>query len=303
LALWQAGHVAALLSAAHSGLEVSLLTVATTGDHRPEVPVWEMGGRGVFVHEVQAAVLAGRADAAVHSAKDLPPTCAPGLCLAAVPQREDPRDALVGNSLAGLATGAVVATGSQRRRAQLAHLRPDLVFESLRGNIAARLSKVPSGGAIVVAVAALARLSLLGSTALEVLGTDLMLPQVGQGALALECRDGDTAVAELLRAAEDPAARRQVDAERAFLASVGGACDLPVAAYAAYAPSSFLNGGAGPTAEMHLEGLLASPDGKALVRRGTSGPASEPEALGREVAELVLSNGGRELLAAAGGGP
>jgi hydroxymethylbilane synthase len=268
-------------------LEIELVRVTTTGDRRSDVPVWEMGGRGVFVREVQAAVLSGHADAAVHSAKDLQPVPAAGLCLAAVPPRADPRDVLVGSTLSKLATGAVVATGSQRRRAQLAWLRPDLTFQSLRGNIETRLSRVPAGGAIVVARAALLRLGL-SPAPMEILGTDVMLPQVAQGALAIECPADDTARLELLDLVNDVPSRQAVDAERAFLATVGGACDLPVAGHATHMPDG----------ELRLDGLLAAADGSAMVRYGSTGGADEAAALGRHVAEVVLTKGGRELLAA-----
>lgn len=287
LALWQAGHVASLLKDAHPGLQVELVTVTTTGDRRRDVPVWEIGGQGVFVREVQAAVLAGRADAAVHSAKDLPPIAAPGLCLAAVPERGDVRDALVGRRLSDLAPGATVATGSQRRQAQLAWLRPDLEFQSLRGNIATRLSRIPEGGAIVVAQAALTRLGLSPEPA-EALSIDVMLPQVAQGAIAVECRADHGANLELLAPLQHRPTRQAVDAERAFLVSIGGACDLPVAGHARHTDAG----------ELHLEGLLAASDGSSLIRDGGSGRPEEAAALGRKVAERVLTAGGRELLAA-----
>ena len=289
LALWQADHVASLLRAAHLGLLVELVPITTTGDRRTDVPVWEMGGRGVFVREVQSAVLSGTADAAVHSAKDLQPVPAAGLCLAAVPPRGDPRDALVGSDLAGLAHGALVATGSQRRRAQLAWLRPDLCFQSLRGNISTRLSKVPPGGAIVVAQAALSRLGLAPEP-METLSTEVMLPQVAQGALGVECRVDDATSLELLAPLNDLASRRAVDAEESFLATIGGACDLPVAAHATHTVVGALL----------LDGLLAAPDGSVLVRRSSLAGAQdvEPVALGREVATMVLDSGGRGLLEA-----
>ncbi len=284
--------MASLLRTLHPGLEIELVPVTTTGDRRSDVPVWEMGGRGVFVREVQSALLNGQADAAVHSAKDLQPVTAPGICLAAVPARGDPRDALVGSTLSALRLGAMVATGSQRRRAQLAWLRPDLMFQSLRGNIGTRLSRVPEGGAIVVAGAALSRLGLTPEP-MEVLGTDVMLPQVAQGALAIECRADDVTHLELSGPVNDRAARQAVDAERAFLATVGGACDLPVAGHAT----------ATGDGELHLEGLLAAPDGSALVRRGATGRPEDAVELGREVAEMVLASGGQELLAARPGHP
>jgi len=286
LALWQARHVAALLQAAHPALEVELIPVATAGDRASGVPVWEMGGRGVFVGEVQAAVLAGRAELAVHSAKDLQPHPTEGLVLAATPERADPRDALVGARLSELGPGSVVASGSQRRRAQLAALLPGLVFQSLRGNIATRLNRVPDGGAVVVALAALNRLGLEPEP-LEVLGTDIMLPQVAQGAIAVECRRDDGAVPELLQAVDHAATHAAVEAERAFLAAIGGACDLPVAGYAAFS---------GPD-RLRLEGLLAAPDGSAVVRCSAEGPAGSPGALGGEVAASVLAEGGEGLLA------
>ena len=285
LALWQARRTAFLLEQAHAGLEVQLVRVSTTGDQRAEVPVWEMGGQGVFVREVQAAVRNGGADAAVHSAKDLQPVAPEGLCLAAVPERADPRDALVGATLAQLGPGCVVATGSLRRQAQLAHLVPGLEFQSLRGNIATRLSKVPEGGAIVVAAAALARLGLRPGS-LDILSTDQVLPQVAQGALAVECRQDDVRTRSLLAAIDDPAARAEVDAERAYLACIGGGCELPVAAYATTRPDG----------DLCLEGLLAALDGSAVSRHRASGPASGATRLGEEVARLVLAGGGQSYL-------
>jgi hydroxymethylbilane synthase len=267
-------------------LAVELVPVTTAGDRAAEVPVWEIGGRGVFVGEVQAAVLAGRADAAVHSAKDLQPVEAPGLCLAATPERGDPRDALVGCRLSDLRPGSVVATGSQRRRAQLAALRPGLVFEALRGNIATRLERVPAGGALVMAAAALERLGL-SPRPMEVLGTDVMLPQVAQGAIAVECRADDEGTRAVLQRLDDVATRAAVDAERAFLAFVGGGCDLPVAAHA-----TVLAGGL-----LRVEALLAAPDGSTVVRRSAEGPCARGLDLGRQVGEAVLAGGGEELLA------
>jgi hydroxymethylbilane synthase len=233
LARWQADHVAALLRAAHpdDALEVELVVVETTADRRLDIPIEAMGGKGVFVKEVQAAVLDGRADIAVHSAKDLPSITFEGLRLAAIPRRGDARDALVGSTLDALPHGATVATGSVRRRVQLAARRPDLVFEGLRGNMQTRLDKASAFGAIVVAAVALERLGLDDRIA-EVLDVEVMLPQVGQGALAVECRDDDRAAIESLARIEHEPSRRCVDAERAFLAELGGDCDLPAGAHA-----------------------------------------------------------------------
>jgi hydroxymethylbilane synthase len=232
LAQWQTRHVAALLRAADPRLDVELVLVETTGDVRTDVPLHAIGGQGVFVKEVQQAVLDGRADAAVHSAKDLPSGPPPaGLVLAAIPPRGDARDALVGKTLAELAPGARVATGAVRRRAQLAALRPDLVFDDLRGNIDTRLTKVPDGGAIVVAYVALQRLGR-GDQVADILTVEQMVPQVGQGALAVECREDDGAVRARLAKVESPLDRGFVDLERAFLATLGGGCELPVGAHA-----------------------------------------------------------------------
>jgi hydroxymethylbilane synthase len=263
---------------------VELVLVATSGDQRQDVPVWEMGGQGVFVKEVQAAVLDGRADVAVHSAKDLPSSTPAGLVLAAVPVRADPRDALVGARLDDLAPGAAIATGSVRRRAQLAWLRPDLTFVGLRGNVPTRVDRVPPGGAVVVAAAALERLGLLDRAA-EVLTVETMLPQVGQGAIAVECRAGDLAVRAALEAIDAPEARVAVTAERAFLARLGGGCDRPLGAYARQ-PSP---GG------LHVEGLLASADGRVLLRSSVSGPTTAAAELGAALAEQLLAGGGAAL--------
>jgi hydroxymethylbilane synthase len=287
LARWQAEEVARLLRAAAPECEAHLVAVDTTGDRRTDIPVWEMGGQGVFVKEVQAALFDGRADVAVHSAKDLPSSTAPGLVLAAVPVRADPRDALVGRSLATLVPGALVATGSVRRRAQLAWLRPDLTFTGLRGNVPTRLERVPPGGAVVVAAAALARLGL-SDRATELLDIELMLPQVGQGAIAVECRAGDNATWSLLAAIDRPGLRAAVTAERAYLARLGGGCDLPVGALARPRPDT---GG-----ELIVDGMMASLDGRLVLRASITGPEDAPDRLGRMLADELLTSGGSDLL-------
>lgn len=233
LARWQADHVASLLGALDPDLHVSFVPVTTHADRRLDVPIAEIGGKGVFAKEVQYAVLEGRADVAVHSAKDLTATTVDGLVLAAVPERGDARDALAGVSLAALEPGAVVGTGSARRRVQLAHLRDDLRVVGLRGNIATRLGRIDDGtmDAIVVAAAALERLELTGRAA-QIFAVDEMIPQVAQGALGVECRSDDEATIERLRRVEDATSRLRVDAERAFLARLGGDCDLPAGAHA-----------------------------------------------------------------------
>lgn len=231
LALWQARHVADRLRAVHSQRQVELVPMTTEGDRRTDVPLSELGGKGVFAKEVQRAVLDGRADLAVHSAKDLPALTPEGLVIAAAPPRGDVRDALVGRGLADLPTGAVVATGSQRRRVQLAHLRGDLRFVELRGNMATRLARVGEVDAIVVAVAALERLGLADRIT-EHLDASVMVPQVGQGALAVECRADDHDTIALLAAIDDADTRVQLTAERSFLVELGGDCSLPAGAHA-----------------------------------------------------------------------
>lgn len=285
LARWQADEVARLLRKAHPGLETELVPVETAGDRHQDRPLPEVGGQGVFVKEVQAALLEGRADLAVHSAKDLPSSETEGLVLAAFPPRADPRDAVVGSPLARLPTGAMVATGSVRRRAQLAWHRPDLQFTSLRGNIATRLERVPPGGAVIMAQAALDRLGLAARAA-EILDPDVMLPQVGQGALAVECRADDPSTIALLSAIDDPPTALTVRAERAFLARLGSGCSLPVAAHATLQDAATLQQNA---ATIHIEALIAAIDGTALIRRRSTGPAARAEQLGAALADALLA--------------
>jgi hydroxymethylbilane synthase len=241
------------------------------GDQVLDRPIHELGGQGVFVKEVQAAVAAGLADLAVHSAKDLPSGLSPeGLLLACIPERGDVRDCLVGRALADLPDGATVATGSVRRRAQLAALRPDLRFVELRGNMATRLGKVPDGGSVVAAHAALVRLGWADRAA-EVLEPDVLLPQVAQGALAVECRTDDEESVERLAAIEDERARRAVVAERTFLAAIGSGCDLPVGALASVEGET-----------TRLRALLAAEDGSWVERGETDG---DPAALAATLLE------------------
>lgn len=266
------------------GGEAEMVVVTTTGDRRADVPVWSIGGTGVFVKEVEAAVLEGRADLAVHSAKDLPSETAPGLRLAAVPERADPRDALVGLALDAIPTGGRIGTGSVRRRSQLAALRPDLTFGSLRGNLETRVAKAAGFDAVVVALAAMERLGLTDSVA-EVLEPSVMLPQVAQGALAVECRADDQETAEILAALDDPAARVAVEAERAFLRQLGGGCDLACGALARARPG----GG------VAIEVLLGSLDGHLVLRTAHQG--DDPVAVGTEAARILLDEcGGRAVL-------
>jgi hydroxymethylbilane synthase len=228
-ALGQANVVAASVESA-TGRSVELVLIETTGDLRLDVPLHSMGGLGVFVKEVQSAVLDGRADLAVHSAKDLPSETVDGLAIAAFTERRDANDVLVGSTLDGLAHGATVASGSVRRRAQLAAVRPDLNFVELRGNIETRLSKVPADGAIVMALAALQILELTDRID-EVLSLEAFVPAVGQGCVAVECRSDDGATLDALAAIDHVETRRRVEAERAFLGELGSGCSLPVAGH------------------------------------------------------------------------
>jgi hydroxymethylbilane synthase len=283
----QTRQVASLLTEAVGDLEVELVVVETRGDRDRLAPIHAIGGEGVFVKEVEAAVLEGRAEAAVHSAKDLPASkgaSAQLLEIVAVPKRADPRDVLVGRGLQDLATGAEVATGSVRRRAQLAWLRPDLVFTELRGNIATRLEKVPAGGAVVMAAAALHRLGLSDQVT-QFLSCQQMLPQVGQGAIAVTARREDEETAGLLSQIEDPQSRACLEAERAYLAEIGGGCEAPIGAFAQL----------GPDGSIRLEAMIASLDGHVLIRQAREG--NEPTSLGRALArELLEKSGGTELL-------
>jgi hydroxymethylbilane synthase len=279
LALWQTNAVAEALG---TDVEVEVVKVETLGDKRRDIPIEALRGRGVFVKEVQHAVLDGHADFAVHSAKDLPSQTGPGLYLASVPERGDPRDAMVGSSIADLPSGALVATGSVRRRAQLANMRPDVTFADLRGNVETRLRKAVDFDAIILANAGMTRLGL-GVDA-HPMKPSYFIPQVGQGALAVECRASEPDVIALLSAIEHGPSRRAVDAERAFLAELGGGCDLPVGAYATCDDSG-----------VHLRVFLSSLDGRVLLRANESG--TDGVALGKALADhLLYEAGGAQLL-------
>ncbi len=282
-----------LLQGVREDIEVELVVIRTRGDQVVDRPLASMGGQGIFVKELQAAVIEGRADLAVHSAKDLPsdPSLSPPeLTIAAVPERADPRDVLVGRPLDALGPGATIATGSARRRVQLADLRTDLVFADLRGNIDTRLAKAPRFGAVVIAKAALDRLGYEDKAA-QVLSTGEMLPQVGQGALALECRTGDDPFDSHLRMVlselEHPESRKAVDAERAFLGTLGGGCDLPVGAHADTTDDGSLR----------LRAMLASHDGCIMLRHEAVAHSDQsPSDLGGTLARRLLDDGGGQFL-------
>lgn len=278
LALWQTRWITKQL-----GIEVEEVILKTSGEQKLDVPIHALGGQGVFVKELQTAVLDGRADFAVHSAKDLPSFTIDGLVLASIPERGEVRDCLVGKTIDDIPIGGTVGTGSVRRRAQLAAIRPDLAFGNLRGNIDTRLEKAKDFDAIVLAAVALQRLDH-DDRITQLLDTETMLPQVGQGALAVECRSDDEEVTALLQTIEDPDSRKAVDAERAFLNELGGACDFPEGAYAVV-----------DNGQVTLRTLLASLDGKTVLRHEVTG--DDPIALGIGAAKYLLDEaGGKALL-------
>jgi hydroxymethylbilane synthase len=272
LALAQSGWVARRVEE-KLGVAVELVTVRTSGDRLADVSLAKIGGKGLFVKEIEEALLDGRADLAVHSAKDLPARIAEGLVLAAFPERADPRDALVtrepGMRLLGLPNGARVGTGSARRRAQLLALRPDFDVVALRGNVTTRLERLAERrfDAVVLACAGLDRLDL-GARIHERVSSSLMLPAVGQGVLAIEARCGEALVAELAAALNDPPSARAIAAERAFLARLEGDCNVPLAAFAE--PEH--DGG------LRLRGMVVSANGARVARAEASG--ANPEQLG-----------------------
>lgn len=289
LALAQSREVAAALEARHPGLRVHLEVIRTSGDRIQDIPLATVGGKGLFVKEIEEALLTGRIEVAVHSMKDLPALLPPGLTLGAITAREEGADVLVARearSLEDLPPGARVGTSSLRRQAQLLHRRPDLCMVPLRGNVDTRLRKLTEGAldAIVVAAAGLKRLGIKPAGAIP-LPLEVSLPAPGQGALGLEIREADRATAAVVAVLEDGASRIAVTAERAFLRRLGGSCNVPIAAYGTVRGDL-----------LTLTGLVASPDGKALVRDTLPGAAREAESLGTALAERLLAQGADRIL-------
>jgi hydroxymethylbilane synthase len=273
------------------------LGVSTLGDRVRNVPIPDLG-QGAFVKELEAALLGGEIDLAVHSLKDLPTTLPPGLCLAAVPTRGDPRDALVsrgGVGLAGLPPAARVGTGSPRRAAQVKALRPDLEVVLLRGNVDTRVRKVLDDGEVDAAVLAATGLQRLGMEGVisELLSADTCLPAVGQGFLAIECREDDPTSLALAALVQDPDARLAADAERAFLAAVGGGCKAPLGAHARTEDGRLTS----------LDGMISSLDGARLVRDRVAGPDLSPEAAGLLLRDRLYARGAEALILEAEGAP
>ena len=291
LALWQAEHIRTRLEALHANLKVELVTFVTQGDKILDTPLAKIGGKGLFVKELEAALLDGRADLAVHSMKDVPMALPEGLSLAVICEREDPLDAFVSNTYRHfdeLPQGAKVGTSSLRRKCQLLKLRPDLNIIDLRGNVGTRLSKLDSGSydAIILASAGLKRLGL-SERICHTLQPELSLPAVGQGALGLECRETDQAVRDLILPLLHHDTDVCVRAERAFNAYLEGGCQVPIAGYAT------LNAG-----QLHIEGRVGSVDGATLLKVELSGTPEQAEQLGVMLAQKMLEQGAGDLLKA-----
>ena len=289
LALWQTEHVAARLREAYPGLEVELVPMTTRGDQAIDQPLVEIGGKGLFLKELEVAMLEGRADAAVHSLKDVPMELDGPFELAAILDRADPFDAFVSGKYEAfeeLPFGAHVGTSSLRRQALLRAHRPDLKLSDLRGNVNTRLAKLDAGNydAIVLACAGLQRLGM-GDRIRERLTAPRFIPAAAQGAITVECRQGDTAIGDLLKVLDHAPTRACVSAERAMTRALGGSCHVPIAAYAT------LN-----KEKISLEGLVGrASDGK-TVRGYFSGPMTEPEKIGEHVADMLIARGADELL-------
>lgn len=291
LALWQAEHIRARLEAMHADLKVELVTFVTQGDKILDTPLAKIGGKGLFVKELEEALLDGRADLAVHSMKDVPMALPEGLTLAVICEREDPLDAFVSNtynSFAELPHGAKVGTSSLRRKCQILKQRPDLEIIDLRGNVGTRLSKLDAGlyDAIILASAGLKRLSLADRIR-HTLQIEISLPAVGQGALGLECRAADQAVLDLILPLLHDETDICVRAERAFNAYLEGGCQVPIAGYASLSQG-----------QLHIEGRVGSVDGATLLKVELKGTPEQAEQLGETLAQKLLEQGAGDLLKA-----
>lgn len=296
LALTQTRWVESQIKAQHPECATELIIIKTTGDKLKDVPLAKVGGKGLFIKEIEEALLAGEVDLAVHSLKDMPAEIPPGCRLGAVPHREDWRDAFISNTYASLAevpAGGKIGTGSLRRRVQILHRRPDLEVVHLRGNVDTRLRKLTDEGldAIILAAAGLNRLGL-GHLPKALLSEADMLPAISQGALGLEIRDNDPDMQEILAFLDHPPSRIAVTAERAFLERLEGGCLVPVAAL-----------GTVTGERLTLEALISDLDGRTVLRQKTSGLVREAAVMGRELAERLLNMGGREILSEIYGRP
>lgn len=291
LALWQAEYVRDRLIAAHPGLKVELVKMSTQGDKILDSPLAKIGGKGLFVKELEDGLLSGRADIAVHSMKDVPVELPAGLHLPVICEREDPRDAFVSNRYPGLDAlphGARVGTSSLRRQCQIMARRPDLVISSLRGNVNTRLAKLDAGDfdAVILAAAGLKRLGFERRIT-AYLDTDVSLPAIGQGAVGIECRRDDPRINGLLAVLDDPDTHIRVAAERAMNHRLEGGCQVPIAGHAT------LDG-----ETLHLRGLVGAPDGSKMIRGDIRGPRGEAERLGIALADDLLAQGAAAILKA-----
>lgn len=289
LALWQAEFVASELRKAHPALTVELVTMSTQGDKILDSPLAKIGGKGLFVKELETSLLKGETDLAVHSMKDVPVELPEGLHLPVICAREDPRDAFVSAHFANidaLPQGARVGTSSLRRQTQLRQRRPDLIIRDLRGNVGSRLDKLDRGDfdAIILAAAGLLRLKL-GQRITQFLDTNIMLPAVGQGAVGIECRSDDAKTLALLQPLNHPGTQIRVAAERAMNHRLEGGCQVPIAGHAELTGT-----------QLRLRGLVGRPDGSALVRGEVSGPVEHATQLGIALADDLLGRGAREIL-------
>jgi hydroxymethylbilane synthase len=284
LALWQAQHIGEQLKAL--GMEAHIEIIKTSGDKIQDVPLAQAGGKGLFTKEIDEALLAGAIDLAVHSMKDVPTELPPGLTIAAIPEREEPRDALIGCALADLKDGTTIGTSSLRRQAQLLAYRPQLEIQMLRGNVDTRLRKLDEGqyDAIVLAAAGLRRLGWHDRIR-ELIPVEVMCPAVGQGALAIETRDDAGAAYEIVRKLDHLDTRLAVTAERAMLEVLGGGCQVPIGGYA------FLERGV-----IHMRAMVASPDGTQVIRAELSGV--DPSRTGASMGRILLEKGAEEILRA-----
>ncbi len=291
LALWQSNHIAACLRKQYPDCEVVLKKIVTKGDRILDVPLAQIGGKGLFTKEIEEDLLSGEVDLAVHSLKDMPTVLPEGLCLTAITERANVGDAFVSNkynSFAELPLGAVVGTSSLRRKAQLLAARPDLTIRDLRGNVDTRLRKLDEGlyDAIILAAAGLERLGH-GDRIKAVIPSSVCLPAVGQGALAIECRTNDAEVRQMLDFLNDVPTVYATNAERAFLGLLEGGCQVPIGVHADVEGD-----------KIKIEAIIAALDGSTVLRDTVEGPASDAVALGQALGRKMLANGGQEILAA-----
>lgn len=290
LALWQSNHIAAMLREKYPECEVELKKIVTKGDRILDVPLAKIGGKGLFTKEIEAELLAGTVDFAVHSLKDMPTVLPEGLCLTAITKRANVGDAFVSNkynSFAELPLGAVVGTSSLRRKAQLLAARPDLTIIDLRGNVDTRLRKLDEGlyDAVILAAAGLERLGHADRIT-AVIPTSVCLPAVGQGALAIEARTADADVRSMLEFLNDTAAKQATDAERAFFGLIEGGCQVPVGVHAKVIED-----------KIYIEAVISSTDGKTVMRNKIEGEALNAVALGEQLGREMLASGGEQILA------